>query len=136
MNLSASQLADATGIQRSSVSHVLSGRNKASLDFVTKIILAFPEISSEWLMTGKGKMLKMENEEGTKKPPSGQQTEIDMLLRSENEAPYERKADPEPEIVLPKRKAGSKTSTTGSNSVEKIIILYADGTFIEYVPQG
>lgn len=53
-NLSATKFAEAIGVQRSAVSHVLSGRNKASLDFVLKIKQAYPEISLDWILLGKG----------------------------------------------------------------------------------
>lgn len=53
-NLSPSQFADKTGIQRASVSHILSGRNKPSLEVMLKIYESFPGLSMEWLMAGKG----------------------------------------------------------------------------------
>ena len=53
-NLSPSQFADRTGIQRASVSHILSGRNKPSLEVMLKIYESFPGLSMEWLMMGKG----------------------------------------------------------------------------------
>lgn len=56
--LSAAQFSDKIGIQRSSVSHLLSGRNKPSLDFVLKIIAAFPEVDLYWLLDGSGNLLK------------------------------------------------------------------------------
>lgn len=52
--LSPSQFADRTGIQRASVSHILSGRNKPSLEVMLKIFDAFPGIDMKWLMTGIG----------------------------------------------------------------------------------
>jgi transcriptional regulator with XRE-family HTH domain len=55
-NLSASQFADEIGIQRSSMSHVLSERNKPSLEFIQKILKRFPEINSDWLLFGTGQM--------------------------------------------------------------------------------
>ena len=51
--LSASQFADTLGIPRSSISHILSGRNKPSLDVVQKILIAFPEIPAEELLDDK-----------------------------------------------------------------------------------
>lgn len=51
--LNAGSFADKIGVQRSSVSHVLSGRNKPGFDFVEKLLLAFPRVSAEWLFTGK-----------------------------------------------------------------------------------
>ena len=53
-SLSASAFADKIGVQRSSISHILSGRNKPSLDFVLKIISQFPEVELYWLLNGKG----------------------------------------------------------------------------------
>lgn len=52
-SLSASQFAEKIGVQRSSVSHILSGRNKPSLDFIIKITSVFNDISLEWLINGK-----------------------------------------------------------------------------------
>jgi transcriptional regulator with XRE-family HTH domain len=51
-NLTASSLADRIQVQRSSVSHVLSGRNKPSLDFVAKIIDVYPDIDLKWFVSG------------------------------------------------------------------------------------
>lgn len=51
--LNAGSFADKIGVQRSNVSHVLSGRNKPSFDFVEKLLLAFPRVSAEWLFTGR-----------------------------------------------------------------------------------
>jgi transcriptional regulator with XRE-family HTH domain len=51
--LNAGSFADRIGVQRSNVSHVLSGRNKPSFDFVEKLLHAFPRVSAEWLFTGK-----------------------------------------------------------------------------------
>ncbi len=55
-NLTASQFADIIDVQRSSMSHILSGRNNPSLDFVHKILKAFPNINTDWLMFGTGTM--------------------------------------------------------------------------------
>ena len=52
--LNASSFADAIGVQRSSISHLLSGRNRPSLDFVMKVITRFPEVNLYWLLIGKG----------------------------------------------------------------------------------
>lgn len=56
--LTAARFADAVGVQRSNVSHVLSGRNKPSFDFIEKMLLKYPALSSEWLILGKGSMYK------------------------------------------------------------------------------
>ncbi len=55
-----SEFADEIDVQRSSISHVTSGRNKPSLEFIIKIKSRFPEILWDWLVNGDGEMLKSE----------------------------------------------------------------------------
>lgn len=55
--LSPTQFADAIGVARPIVSHILGGRNKPSLEVVQKIIAAFPDIALPWLLSGQGDML-------------------------------------------------------------------------------
>ena len=57
MNLTSTKFADEIGVQRSSISHILSGRNKPSFDFIEKMLNAYPEVNAQWLITGKGIML-------------------------------------------------------------------------------
>ncbi|TDT45116.1 helix-turn-helix protein [Maribacter spongiicola] len=59
--LSAAALADLIAVQRSSISHLLSGRNKPSLEFIMKIDEAFSEVDIQWLLYGKGTFPKTEN---------------------------------------------------------------------------
>ena len=59
--LSASQFAERIGVQRSSVSHVLSGRNKPSLDFIIKISNTFTDISLKWLIHGEKSEISINN---------------------------------------------------------------------------
>ena len=61
-NLSPAQLADRLGVQRSGISHILSGRNKPSFELLQRVVQSFPEISAEWLITGNGKPLKEQNQ--------------------------------------------------------------------------
>ncbi len=55
---SSSEFADEIDVQRSSISHITSGRNKPSLDFLMKVKQRFHELEWEWLITGEGEMLK------------------------------------------------------------------------------
>ncbi len=57
-SISSSKFADEIGVQRSSISHILSGRNRPSLDFVQKILSRYRNISAEWLLFGRGEMYK------------------------------------------------------------------------------
>ena len=57
-NISQAQLADTLGVARAGISHILSGRNKPGFDFLEAMALHFPQISMDWLLTGKGRMYK------------------------------------------------------------------------------
>ena len=65
-NITAKQFAEEIGIQPSGMSHILSGRNNPSLEFINKVIRRYPEIDANWLLLGKGQMygeLGIKNEE-------------------------------------------------------------------------
>ena len=60
-NLSMTKFADEIDVQRSNMSHVMNGRNKASLDFIRRILKRFPDINPDWLLFGKGRMTREDN---------------------------------------------------------------------------
>ncbi|MEO9569947.1 MAG: helix-turn-helix transcriptional regulator [Polaribacter sp.] len=66
--LSASMFADKVGVQRSSISHILSGRNKPSLDFILKVTSEFKDVDMYWLLNGTGNFPKSENSIPTSTP--------------------------------------------------------------------
>ncbi len=90
-------------VQKSSISHLLSGRNKPSFDFISKLNEKYPEINLRWFITGKGNMLQAEIRQESKEKP--------MLP---------------PENVL--QKIHEVTNVNRSN-VESIIYIYDDNTF-------
>ena len=67
-DLSATAFAEEIGVQRSSISHLLSGRNKPSLDFVLKVVQRFPEVNLYWLLNGKGSFPRKEPKEASPPP--------------------------------------------------------------------
>lgn len=62
-NITQSQFADILGVARGSISHILSGRNKPGYDFMESLLLHYPRLNLDWLLTGKGKMFKDAEEE-------------------------------------------------------------------------
>jgi transcriptional regulator with XRE-family HTH domain len=62
--LKSSSLADTIGVNRATISHILSGRNKPSIDFLEKLLSAYPNINANWLISGIGYMQnKLEQKE-------------------------------------------------------------------------
>ncbi|MDX1719117.1 MAG: helix-turn-helix transcriptional regulator, partial [Salegentibacter mishustinae] len=80
--LSAAGFADKIEVGRSSISHILSGRNKPSLDFVMKIVKSFPEVELYWLLNGKGSFPP--SEKPTPPPVSKQEFSATQPLLEEN----------------------------------------------------
>ncbi len=58
--ITSSKFADLIGVQRSNISHILSGRNNPSLDFIQRVLTVFDKINSDWLIFGRGEMYKSE----------------------------------------------------------------------------
>lgn len=57
-NITQAQLADTLSVARGSVSHILAGRNKPGYDFMESLLLHYPTLNLDWLMTGRGKMYR------------------------------------------------------------------------------
>lgn len=118
-DLSAASFADKIEVGRSSISHLLSGRNKPSLDFVMKIVKTFPEVELYWLLNGKGSFPKSREsvveEDRSKAPPKPPPKPLEQDLFSFS--------TPVSKEVVPQMASG-----TGKN-IHKIVIFYTDGTF-------
>ena len=56
--LKSSSFADKIGVNRATISHILSGRNKPSIDFLQKMIFSFPDLNLNWIVSGEGFMNK------------------------------------------------------------------------------
>lgn len=131
-NISPSIFADEIGIQRASVSHILAGRNKPSLDIVQKIVKRFPELGLNWIMDGEDL------------PPM----KPDVIVKSSVER------NP---VVVEKRKDEASNSArhvnhslfketsaipslTGASApgkeaeIDRVLVFYKDGTFKEFKP--
>jgi len=83
-NLTSSEFADEIDVQRSSVSHITSGRNKPSLDFLIKVKEKFPELEWEWLLRGNGEML-IKPEESTEKTEKNKTSLPDLFALIDDE---------------------------------------------------
>lgn len=60
-NITAAKLAEILQIQPSSISHLLSGRNKPNFDFIARILKMFPDLNPDWLINGDGSMHRDQN---------------------------------------------------------------------------
>lgn len=102
--LSASLFAEKIGAQRSSISHILSGRNKPSLDFILKITNTFTDVDIYWLLNGRGSFPK--------------KAIVADTSQSQNISLF-----PEAEEI---------SNSISTKKIDKIVVFYNDGTFNEY----
>lgn len=132
--LSASSFADKISVQRSSISHLLSGRNKPSLDFVMKVLDFFPELNLYWLLNGSGTYLKKDSEEITVNEVQNPPTPITENKSKEfvNSIYDENTVDRKNDDLVPNAISFPK-NTTGKQ-IDKIVLFYTDGTFQDYKP--
>ncbi|WP_373519691.1 helix-turn-helix domain-containing protein [Pricia sp.] len=103
-DLNASAFADKIQVQRSSISHLLSGRNKPSLEFVLKVIKNFPEVNLYWLLNGKG------------------------TFPSETSG----KVSPTPHPSAKSDETNIQEIKNPGKTIERIVIFYSDGSFEAY----
>ncbi len=139
--MKAAQFSDAIGIQRSAVSHVLSGRNKPSLDFVLRIKRRFPEVSLDWLTMGKGKMILSDS--GAKADLFSVQPETDAVPETaiSSGGALSGKAEPQAEGEKQVPEAGDEPPAfygrrMPDGEVRQMVFVYGDGTFRIFRPAG
>ena len=108
--LSPSAFADKIKVQRSSISHLLSGRNKPSLDFVMKVVKEFDTVDLYWLLNGKG---TFPNDNLTSPIPESSKKINPSLVRESS--------------------ADNNMALSKNKRIERIVLFYADGTFREYI---
>jgi len=157
-NISAAQFADEIDVQRSGISHIISGRNKPSLEFVQKVLNTYKEIRSEWLISGKGPMTKEPelfesdiNEQekdpnnSFQKSDNGRAPNYVQEKSSEKNRPNDDEINPKenqdknfakdfdtPETL---ENANNKMNyKKNSKSIKRIIILFDDNSYEEFLP--
>ena len=152
-NISQSQFADAMGIARASVSHIIAGRNKPGFEFMSAMVRNYPALNLEWLISGKGKMYKDPSRILSSLPaqpsaPSVPEVHVPTVTEDEpEEIPDLFSQEPlrepvqTPPTALPEAKNGfSETSSApvetpqlpkNKRSIRKIVIFFDDNTFEE-----
>ena len=130
-NLTASSLAKALGVEASAISHIRSGRNKPSYDFVVKILRAFPDVNPDWLLLDGDEMLR-----------TGQSSLSSAAsLFSDFDVPVEApRFEEKNNIEISEGFAESKnvsmdkkfSQNIGGKQAKRVIVLYTDGSFESY----
>lgn len=126
-NITQAQFADTLSVARGSVSHILAGRNKPGYDFLESLLLHYPRLNLDWLMTGKGKMYR---EDAPVAAPEAPESSIDELfpvisqVSATSEAPTQAPAAAPKVAVIP---------AAPPRKIAHITVFYSDNTFEEFV---
>ena|ERR1035437_10980541 len=133
-NKTSAQLAEEIAVQPSGISHIISGRNNPSLDFVLKMLEKYPFLSTDWLLFGKGPMYKdlkmqtlfdeellIDNTEGTNRIKN-------KVLNAEFEFHDLNKKELKTDSGL------SSPAKIEDNRIKKIVWFYNDHSFEEFTP--
>ena len=133
-DLNASSFAERINVGRSSISHILSGRNKPSLDFVINTVKEFPEVDFDWLLNGKGTYPKSE------RPPTPPTERSTPTAIPKNKAMESNRPEPMPAasqdlFSIPDHKENTPMPRINKGkNIQKIILLYDDGSFEYFIP--
>jgi transcriptional regulator with XRE-family HTH domain len=138
-NLTPSHFADEIGVQRSSISHIMAGRNRPSLEIVQKIVTRFPDITYEWLLEE-----PLASPENRLRDTSYQRQNRQVSKTTDAPMPNQQSAHPVQNDSQLRAATvairADKSSVNGGGiagegrTIEKILIFYSDKTFTEYNP--
>ena len=133
-NKSSAQLAEEIGVQPSGISHIISGRNNPSLDFVLKMLDRYNYLSTDWLLFGRGAMYGdnqmqtlFDDETSTEK--SINKSGLDSAFIRKDTDIQEFSSEKDTLVTDPVAKSGGLR-------VDKIVWFYSNNTFEEYYPRG
>lgn len=128
-NKTSAQFAEEIGVQASGVSHILSGRNNPSLDFVLKMLEKYKFLSTEWLLFGRGSMYR---DEGMRSLFSERFVDGELNFGAVQDSPVQ-KSQPGKVQPVPEDDRKSDIQHT-SPDVRRIVWFYSDNSFREYFP--
>ena len=134
-NKSYAQFAEEIGVQPSGISHILSGRNNPSLDFVIKMLHKYSNLSAEWLLFGRGPMYKFvsqptlfDNEVPETASEAGTEENAHLDWPEAPDSPESPETASEATVV-----PGLRTSDSDKR-LTRVLFFYSDKTFTEYRP--
>ena len=125
-NLTASNLAKTLMIQPSNVSHILSGRNNPNLQFIQKLMTAFPDINPKWLINGEGPMFAEEFTHSVTVQP-------EPIVGNTNVKEVEPPKAVEP--VSEEIPIEQVLNQNPDKKISRIVIFYSDRSFVDYRPE-
>ncbi|MDR2809919.1 MAG: helix-turn-helix transcriptional regulator [Tannerellaceae bacterium] len=142
--LTPAKFAEVIDVQRSTISHIAKARNEPSLDVVKKILQKYPYIDPDWLLSGKGNMVRSKTESIAVQP--------DLFSDNIPHTPTKTPVIPPKKTAAPENRRGIEVERTQiinkqpvqepviikkieSRNVNKIMIFYSDNTYETFIPE-
>ncbi|MBH8569585.1 helix-turn-helix domain-containing protein [Microvirga sp. STS02] len=117
--LTPTQFADVIGVARPIVSHILSGRNKPSLEVVQRILAAMPDLAMPWLLNGTGPMLAGDGAHTAAVPPVPSVEAITPVMPAVAATPAPVRAEERRQTFVEAVVEAPKAPVAGSKTIEK-----------------
>ena len=134
-NKSYAQFAEEIGVQASGISHILSGRNNPSLDFVIKMLHRYSSLSAEWLLFGRGPMYSSVSQPTLFSEEMPQSLSEDETENEPTDTPQSTEEALEDSVMAFEGKTDhSGPSDMTGRRITRLIMFYSDKTFTEYLP--
>jgi len=135
-NKSYAQFAEEIGVQPSGISHILSGRNNPSLDFIVKMLLKYPSLSADWLLFGRGSMYKYVSQPTLfDTEPHFEAAEVALPAGEVNVAPVSPDLPEGPDNAPGVKGIELQEVSNASKRLIRIMFFYSDKSFSEYRPE-
>ncbi len=117
-NITQAQFADSIGVARASISHIISGRNKPSYEFISAMMKQYPQLNPEWLILGKGRMYSDTQRQTLQ---SQDATNDDLLFPADYDTPDASTVQPEVRMKPVPSRMNSKIFQDGSQLESKTV---------------
>ena len=111
--VTATSFSEKIAFNRSTISHLLSGRNKPSLEFVMKVLQTYPEVDLYWLLNGTGSF-----------PTASKKASL--------HGEQKNNPDKKQPKATNNRQDKNPANSLNTKAIERIVIFYEDGTFKQY----
>lgn len=144
--LNHTEFANEVGVQRSVISHVVSGRNRPGVELLQNILERYPEIQPNWLLLGKGNMKKMDEKMNQEKEGDNKEREVkgenspgNQQYSQKNLFEEEDKKEAD-SVNQPSSEGGKKEPASidfeGNGKIRRITVYFANGYFRDFYPSN
>lgn len=136
LGMSPTQFANAIGASRTTIQHIISGRNDPSLKIITSIYETFPSVDIKWLLNGEGAAFTnqsqisdfplFDNNENQIFPTN---TRIEVknsnVEKQDSPKPSKQKTDNKKDTIL-------NHTISDNKRIREIVVFFEDGTFEKF----